>query len=394
MQPISKFICLMIILCSSMISIAQEYPKSMPQLNKDKYPIISSDNSATFKIYAPYAKEVYLVGTWIPFSPKTLGRVKMQRQENGIWIHEEKNMKPDMYLYSYLVDNIRVLDDLNVYQVRDVSFNYNYFILPGTGTDYYLNKKVLHGTIVKQWYPSKINNAERRMTVYLPAGYEKGKQKYPVLYLLHGMGGDEEAWPTLGRVAQILDNLIAEGKAKPMIVVMPNGHTNNSAAPGYTENGDGLVSFQSSDSFSGKMEETFPEIIGFVESHYRVKKDKKNRAIAGLSMGGLHTTFISAIYPDKFDYVGLFSAAFISEERANSPIYKNYVGKLKEQKKQGFKLYWIGMGKNDFLYNVGVDFRKILDNQQVKYSYFETDGAHTWSEWKKYMLEFVPQLFK
>ena len=232
------------------------------------------------------------------------------------------------------------------------------------------------------------------MTIYTPPGYESSKQNYPVLYLLHGMGGDENAWTELGRASQILDNLIARGAAKPMIVVMPNGHVIIDAAPG--ETADGFYkpnTFRLRGGFAGEMEKSFPDIIQFVEKNYRVKADKAHRAIAGLSMGGLHSIAISANYPNTFDYIGLFSAA-TPQENEKIEVYHNLDQKFKLQKENGYQLYWIGMGKTDFLYQNGTLFRNKLDEIDMKYTYYESQGGHTWRNWRIYLSEFAPLLFK
>jgi len=208
------------------------------------------------------------------------------------------------------------------------------------------------------------------------------------------MGGDEEAWIALGRTSQILDNLIAQGKAKPMIVVMTNGNVAQEAAPGESNLGLYKPTMQLPNTMDGKFEETFPDVIKFVESNYRVKAEKSGRAIAGLSMGGYHSLHISRYYPNMFDYVGLFSAAIIPNEKATSKVYENFDSTLETQMKNGYKLYWIGMGKTDFLYKSGEEYRARLDKIGMKYTYVETEGGHTWTNWRVYLSEFAPLLFK
>jgi enterochelin esterase family protein len=234
----------------------------------------------------------------------------------------------------------------------------------------------------------------RRLTVYTPPGYEKSKENYPVLYLLHGAGGDEEAWITLGRTAQILDNLIAQGKAKPMLVVMPNGNASQSAAPGESKEGFYTPDFIQPDMFSGDTEKAFGDVIQFIESEYRVKKEKSSRAIAGLSMGGFHTIIISANYPQTFDYMGVFSAALFQPKEADSEMYLNIEKKLKAQKENNYKLYWKAIGKTDFLYKEATDFRNLLNSMNFNYTYKESEGGHTWSNWRGYLSEFAPLIFR
>jgi len=234
----------------------------------------------------------------------------------------------------------------------------------------------------------------RCITIYTPPGYENNNEKYPVLYLLHGMGGDEEAWIALGRTAQIIDNLIAQGKAQPMIVVMPNGNAAQEAAPGESSLGMYKPTMQLPNTMDGTYENSFKDIISFVESNYRVKAEKSNRAIAGLSMGGFHSLHISRFYPNTFDYVGLFSAAIMPDEKVKSKVYENFDETLSAQMNNGVQLYWIGIGKTDFLYQANVDYRKKLDNMDFKYTYIETEGGHTWDNWRKYLSEFATQIFQ
>jgi len=354
----------------------------------------TADGKYRFEIFAPKAKDVNLFAHWIEDNDFGKRLIKMAADRSGEnWAVELDSLPSDLLHYSFLVDGISVLDLKNPRVIRDGNGLFSY-IIPGGGVgDYYKAQQVPHGTLLQTWYPSKTEHGARRMNIYLPPGYENSKQKYPVLYLLHGMTGDEGAWVELGRLPFIMDKLIAEGKAKPMIVVMPNGHLPNDAAPGYSPK-TYQINVPGKDIGSGLMENSFPEIISYIDGHFRTKKDRANRAIAGLSMGGSHTLFISANYPKTFDYIGLFSAAFKMGKMADLPVYTDFDQHLLTQKKNGYKLYWMGMGKRDFLYQVGVDYRKKLDSIQMPYTYHESEGGHSWSNWRKYMLEFVPLLFK
>lgn len=353
-------------------------------------PELLGNQSAMFRLRAPEAKQVRLVGNWM--DPEEQG-VAMTKNKEGVWQVKESDLPADLLLYNFVVDGVKINDPLNVYQVRDVGQVFNYFITDGDPADLYKTQDVQHGTITKVWYPSTLAGGQRRMTIYFPPGYEEAQQDYPVLYLLHGMGGDEEAWPTLGRVGQIMDNLIASNRAQPMVVVMPNGHTSNAAAPGHSVKGEYPIEFATPDVGTGDMESTFMEIVDFVESRYRVIPEKSSRAIAGLSMGGAHTLFIAAANPDAFDYVGLFSAAFRIGDTTNRRIYDDFQDNLTRQKDAGYKLYWIGMGKSDFLYQTGEDYRKRLDELGMNYDYHESAGGHTWSNWRKYLVLFTSLLF-
>lgn len=352
-------------------------------------PQINNDNSVTFRLYAPDTKEVKIISDCVKGKA-----VDMQKNESGIWSYTTPPLSSDLYSYAFSIDGVRCLDPSNVYINRDVATTSNIFIINGGKGNLYSVNKVPHGTITKRWYASPRNEVTpRRITIYTPLGYEIGKDEYPVLYLLHGMGGDEDAWITLGRTVQIIDNLIAQGKAKPMIIVMPNGNVVQEAAPGESWLGFEKPNFNLPHSMDGKMEETFPDIIQFVENNYRVKRNKSNRAIAGLSMGGFHSLHISRYYPNTFDYIGLFSPAIYPRQNT-SPVYKDIDETLLKQKNNKYKLYWIGIGKTDFLYKDVENYRKKLDNLDMKYTYYESEGGHTWSNWREYLSIFLPLLFQ
>lgn len=382
-----RFICYLMML-GPLVGTAQENLDFSGKKN-----IVSPDingKQITFKLLAPEAKSVKLQGNWMLDDDLNAGTKDLK----GVWSFTNNELNPDIYTYSFIVDGVKVNDPNNAYQVRDVGSIMSMFIVNGPESSNYTVQNVPHGTIAKRWYTSRGLKDDRRLTVYTPPGYESSKEKYPVLYLLHGMGGDEEAWMTLGRASQILDNLIAQGKAKPMIVIMPNGHTSNTAAPGESSKGFYKIDMVTPDIFTGDMEANFNEIIAFTEQNYRVKSDAKSRAIAGLSMGGFHSLYISANAPKTFDYIGLFSPAILPPENKKSPIYKNLDAKLEVQKANGYRLYWLAIGKTDFLYKHVVDFRHKLDEMNFSYQYIESEGGHTWSNWRKYLNDFVPQLFK
>lgn len=350
-------------------------------------PEYHEDHRVTFKIQAPEAEEVLLSGNWLPEN------VSLEKSEEGIWSYTTEVMPSDLYTYFFLVDGLRVNDPSNVHLVRDVSSIFNVFIVYDGQGDYYRVNDVPHGTVTRRWYPSPGNDKDRRITIYTPPGYESGSDRYPVLYLLHGMGGDEEAWIELGRTAQIMDNLIASGEAEPMIVVMPNGNVSQQAAPGESALGLYQPSFRLPNTMDGVMEETFVDIIQFVEENYRVVPEKESRAIAGLSMGGFHSLHTSRYHADTFEYVGLFSPAIMPNENVTSSVYDNLDGTLRKQMNDGYSLYWIAIGKTDFLYQQVVNYRERLDEIGMTYEYHESEGGHTWKNWREYLTLFVPRLF-
>lgn len=350
-------------------------------------PSINSDCSVTFSLYMPNAKQVSIKGDWL-----INGSASMQLT-NGIWSYQTSTLLPDVYIYTFNVDGVDLIDPSNVYQIRDASTLYSIFMIEGTSHMYGV-KDISHGTVSHRWYPSPTLNKQRRLSIYTPPGYESSKKKYPVLYLLHGMGGDEEAWLNLGRVSQILDNLIESGKASPMIVVMSNGNVVQQATPGQDSKGFYMPSFLLPHTMDGEFESSFNDILAFIESNYNVKKNKAGRAIAGLSMGGYHSLYISANNPELFDYIGLFSPAIYPDKGIASTIYEKMDEKLMQQAKQGYKLYWIGIGKDDFLYNDVAKQRNQMNALHMPYIYRETDKGHVWTNWRNYLSEFVTLIFK
>lgn len=354
-------------------------------------PQINDDKSVTFRLYAPKAVRVEVTGD---FLPKGIAAAEMNEDDQGVWSYTtETSLAPELYSYSFMVDGQRITDPSNVYQLRDVTTITNIFIVDDGNSLYSVNN-VAHGTVAKVWYESSAMGMSRRLTVYTPAGYETSAKLYPVLYLLHGMGGDENAWSELGRATQILDNLIAQGKAEPMIVVMPNGNASQEAAPGETAQGLAQPSFMLPKTMDGSFEIAFPEIVNFIDKTYRTRRHKASRAIAGLSMGGFHAMHISKEYPDMFDYVGLFSAAIFRGDAEKSEVYAGMEDKLKMQFAKHPKLYWIAIGCDDFLYKENVEYRKLLENNDIPYDYFESQEGHIWKNWRIYLSRFVPQLFK
>ena len=354
-------------------------------------PEIHENKTVTFRLRAPKAVKVQVTGDFL-----AKGVADLVENKEGVWEYTTPEpLKPELYGYTFLVDGLKINDPSNVYMIRDVATITNVFIIGGERADLYKVNDVPHGTVSKVWYDSPSLGMDRRLTIYTPAGYETSGKRYPVFYLLHGMGGDENAWSELGRATQILDNLIAQGKAEPMIVVMTNGNAALEAAPGESSLGwEKQPTFQLPKTMEGSFEMHFPEVVKFVDKHYRTKANKKSRAIAGLSMGGFHSLHISKQYPDMFNYVGLFSAAIMPGKNATSPVYEDMEGKLATQFAKKPALYWIAIGKTDFLYKANVEYRKLLDEKGYPYEYFENEDGHIWRNWRIYLSEFAPKLFK
>ena len=366
-------------------------------------PEIHANNTVTFRLSAPQATKVEITGDFLPAQKRQTpmgemdapGVAGLTKNASGVWeFTTQAPLAPELYSYTLIVDGVSVTDPNNVYMNRDVGSMSSVFIIGGGRADLYEVNNVPHGTVTRVWYDSPTLKKTRRMTVYTPPGYEKGKARYPALYLLHGAGGDEEAWISLGRTAQILDNLIAQGQAKPMIVVMTNGNAGQQAAPGESDRGMYKPSFMQETRMDGDFEAAFPDVVKFIDDGYRTIKNKSGRAIAGLSMGGFHSHHISKEYPDMFDYVGLFSAAIMPREGIESKIYENSDEKLRVQFAKNPKLYWIAIGNTDFLFQNNVDLRKKLDEKGYPYKYYETGEGHIWKNWRIYLSEFARMLFR
>lgn len=365
-------------------------------------PEINADNTVTFRLFAPKAVKVQVTGDFLPAQKIQTPRgeadgpgIADMVEKNGVWEYTTPApLAPELYSYTMLVDGLKINDPSNIHRIRDVRSVSDVFIIPGGRADLYKINDVPHGTLSKIWYNSPSLGMNRRLTVYTPAGYENSNKRYPVFYLLHGAGGDENAWTELGRASQILDNLIAQGKAEPMIVVMTNGNANQQLSP--VESSLSLASSTSQlpKAKAGSFEQHFPEVVNFIEKNYRTKKSKKSRAIAGLSMGGFHSLHISKYYPDMFDYIGLFSAAIMPRANSQSPVYSDMEGKLRTQFAKKPALYWIAIGDKDFLYDANTQYRKMLDDNNCPYTYYENSDGHIWRNWRIYLSEFVPMLFK
>lgn len=355
-------------------------------------PQINEDNSVTFRLRADAAGHVTVIGDWAANG----GRGEMMRNADGVWTYTTPVLPSEMYTYRIDVDGVVNLDPLNPFTRRDVGNVYSVFYIGGGCGDYYQVHDVPHGDVVTTWYHSDSAGADRRLSVYLPPCYGKEGRKYPVLYLLHGSGGDETAWLDLGHVARIMDNLIARGEAEPMIVVMPNGNFSKQAAPGETPENLAfrpVMTNMLTDYKNGAYEMAFTEIIGFIDNKYSTIPDRQHRAIAGLSMGGFHSLYIALNYPGWFDYVGLFSAGLMTDLNTDREAYCDEDAKLARLSELGCKLFWIGIGKDDFLYEANTDFRKRLDSMGFDYIYHESERGHIWANWRQYLLLFVPQLF-
>lgn len=375
----------------------QEAPPPRPMFMRGPMvisPEIHPDNTVTLRFLAPDADTVRVNGDWEG------GRgVEMVQDTAGVWSVTVGPLSPEFYGYTFDADGIQVLDPRNTLRKRDGTRITCILLIPGEASDLYMVKDVPHGTISKVWYPSPTLDLTRRMYVYTPPGYEKSDDRYPVLYLLHGAGGDEDAWTTLGRAPQILDNLIAQGKAKPMIVVMTNGNPGQAAVPGEGYPiPEGAEQAGPGGMAAGRFEESIIEdVVPYIESSYRTLSGKANRALAGLSMGGMQTMNTTFNNPNFVNYIGVMSMGLMTRmpgrEEGVDP-YPDIDDQIEALKKSGYKLYWIGCGVDDFLHQSALDLIAKLDEHDFDYTYRESTGGHSWTNWRIYLSELAPLLFK
>jgi len=358
-------------------------------------PDVSADRRISFRIVAPQAREIRLNASDIP----GLGQnTRLTKADNGVWELTVGPLDSGAYRYNFNVDGVATIDPRN--PAISESNNNVWSLVYVPGSDLFDSKAVPHGAVAEVTYKSATLGRDRRMHVYTPPGYENGRDRYPVFYLLHGAGDNDDSWSTVGRSGFILDNLIATGKAKPMVVVMPAGHTSRTNA--------NAVGRSATDEFVGDF---VNDVMPYVEKHYRVLTDRPNTAIAGLSMGGLQTLEVAIPRLDRFAYVGVYSSGLIGAfpnagGRGAAPAAapapagpveweKINAAKLDDANlKKGLRLLWFGTGKEDFLLtttNATVDLFKRHGFSPV---FVESPGGHTWINWRNYLSEFAPQLFK
>lgn len=348
-------------------------------------PEVAPDRHISFRIYAPKAQLVRLSAGDIPGNGQSA--FEMTKGTNGVWEVTIGPIDPGAYRYNFNVDDVSVIDPRN--PVTSESNMNTWSLVSVPGADFMDTKEVTHGAVAQVTYYSKSLKKFRRMHVYTPPGYECGKETYPIFYLLHGASDCDNSWSTVGRAGFILDNLIAAGKAKPMVVVMPAGHT-SAFRTGPARDGVRIDEFN---------EDFLNDIMPYVEKNYRVQADQAHRAIAGLSMGGGQTLNAAFGSLDKFAYIGVFSSGIFGITGgfgAQSPSWEEQHKAVLDNAdlKKGVKLVWFATGKDDFLVETSRASVEMLKKHDFKPVYNETTGAHTWINWRNYLNEFAPQLFQ
>ena len=343
-------------------------------------PEVHPDRTVTFRLFAPKASEVVLMG-----SPGILEAIKepkpLQKDDKGVWSLTVGPLAPGFYTYGYAIDGgLRMPDptnpDLELRRWGATSM----FIVPGTEKAVFEERPVPHGTVHVNFYDSKNLGVPRMFYVYTPPGYESGQQKYPVLYLLHGNGQIEASWTWTGHANVILDNLIADGKAKPMIVVMPYGHVPREikGGPAIGAAGNDPLAIE---------KELMTAVRPLVESKYRVLADREHRAIGGLSMGAGQSLSIGLHNLDSFAYVAAFSGG------GNRTEWDKMDGAVLNKK---LKVLWIGSGREDktVAFSSIQSFSDMLTQKKVKHVFNPSDGGHSWPNWQVYLSKYVPLLFR
>jgi enterochelin esterase-like enzyme len=403
------------LLCTSPVLAQQAAGRGQPQQGpRVVSPEVLPDKKATFRLLAPKAGAVVLNGSW------DIGKdIPMTKDDQGIWSVTVGPLGEQLWWYCFMVDGVKVLDPGNGEYSRDGAKLDNWLMIPGPFSDSWEFKAdVPHGAVQSVWYPSEILKQKgRRMYVYTPPDYMTSNARYPVLYLLHGGGGDEDQWINLGRTNVIMDNLIAAGKMKPMIVVMPNGNANQIVAQGYGYGptprpagpgrgaapggagrgaaapgaggappagaGRGMMSMPYEGSYPHSL---VKEIIPFIDKNYRTLPTKDNRAIAGLSMGGMHTVQATNNNPGVFGWIAVWSAG-----GQDTPEFKAALGKLKAS---GVKHYYVGAGTNDFALPGSQALYKLTQAAGLTTSWHETPGPHYYLIWRVFLGDFGSMLFR
>jgi len=404
---------------------------------RPRSPEISADGNVTFRLSAPKASEVLVRNTSGGWAVWPEGAdVPMTKDDQGVWSVTIGPLKPEFYTYTFLVDGVQALDPGNSMISRDGAAYSSSLRMSGDRTANYQLKDVPHGALTRVWYPSPTLNMTRRAYIYTPPGYEtSGNTRFPVFYLLHGGGGDEDAWTTLGRTPEILDNLIAAGKARPMIVVMTNGNANQKASqdvlqaaqmggaggpggqarPGADASPQEIAAAQTQ--WARFQNSLVNDVIPYVDKQYRTKADRENRAIAGLSMGGAQTFYIAFNHIDLFSYVGVFSAGWPTIPGISVPIpapanadqlrgpditrsvdpdkFFALMPQLNSSANARLRLLYVHCGAEDGLITVHNLIKDQLKARGINATVIETHGyGHEWPFWRVTLEDYAPRLFQ
>jgi enterochelin esterase-like enzyme len=345
-----------------------------------------SDRTVTFRLRAPEATSVSVSGDFAD-DPQA-----MTKGTDGVWTVTAGPLRPALYNYTFSVNGVRVVDPTNpMVAAGDRSAGPSFFEVKGDKPAPWALQAVPHGAVHISVYDSKKFNAERQVYVYTPPGYDTTNTKYPALYLMHGAGGIESSWFAAGRANLILDNLIAEGKAKPMIIVMPYGRPGAAATLVAGTVAANAAAGQPQTSASVFPNDVVEDVIGFAEKTYRISSRADDRAVAGLSMGGNQTLAVGLTHLDLFRYIGAFSPV-IFNQTAEQEFREALTNAPATNKK--LKQFYIYIGKKDTLFASNKSFHELLDQRHITHTFVETEGAHVWWNWRDYLVDFAPRLFR
>jgi enterochelin esterase family protein len=349
------------------------------------------DHRVAFRILAPKASEVILRGDWM----EGAATEKLAKGEDGVWSVTVGPLAPDFYSYTLIVDGVRTLDPRNALIKQGVSSVDNMAFVTGPEAAFQENNPVPHGQIRLVWYQSSTLGTQRRMHVYTPPGYDAGRNRYPVLYLLHGGGDEDSGWSSVGRAGFILDNLLAEKKARPMIVVMPNGSLPMPPnlpriTPGVTPSPEVAAALAAAR--ARFVSELMKDVVPQVEKNFRVKTGRENRAIAGLSMGGGQTLQVVAAHPDQFAYVAVWSAGVGQNPAEWESRNADFLADTRVN--QWVRLFSICVGEKDFALAGSKNLQEILNKHGIKNEMHLSGGGHTWINWRHYLHDLASRLFR
>ncbi len=380
-----------IILMAGVPAFAQAPPPAMPVFTPppptpNDTLISHSVDSAfhlTLKVYAPQALNVTADGDLLPFGQK----LAFTKDAVGIWTGVTDPLAPGTYRYAFVIDGVRTLDPKNPDTSRSQPQSSSLLRIVGPGSEFEDTMTVPHGAVAEVYYPSTTFDTPRRMHIYTPPGYGVGNKSYPVLYLLHGGGDSDDSWSTVGRAGFILDNLIAAGKAKPMIVVMPAGHVPE-ASGNVRSASNSMSADPAQDRFT---DDLLNNIMPYVEKNYRVSTSVQDRAIAGLSMGGVQTANIGLAHPELFSHIGIFSSGWFPDVRAQ---FEASRGAELDQAAKSLKLMWVAYGETDIARPNAEAMLQMFDRHHLAYRQERTPGGHVWSNWRTNLRDFAPLLFQ
>jgi len=336
-------------------------------------PEVHSDRTVTFRLRAPEARTVKVSGDWPG------GATELKQDTNGVWSATLGPLEPDLYGYSFTVDNLSMVDPANPWVKPMRAARTSVMEVPGDPPRLWEFQSVPHGTIHEHAYFSKALAVRRSVHVYTPPGYEKNSGKLPVLYLFHGAGDNDATWTATGRAHFIADNLLAQQKIRPMLIVMPDGHALSGNPTRVSTN----MIARNVEAFT---EDLIKDVMPLIESTYRVKANRDNRAIIGLSMGGGQSLSIGLKHRELFAWVGGMSAFLPNGDKAVAEAYAD--------PKNSLKLLWVACGKDDFLIENARQFSAALEARHVPHEFKETAGNHSWPVWRRYLGEFMPLLFR